>query len=331
MSEILSQPDPETSFPSAPVSCTNDAPASAAVLIHPDTETLITARNELLQRTLRPIPAEIPIESEYPIVLDPRHSDLSFCVTSVTGVSAHANLWPRKVIDASGSVIAHIGLIGNVATSEDVRGQGLMKQVMTQLSARALDQGLSHLLLWSDLLSFYQKLGFESLGSELRLTFGTQELEPLRHEHPVLPCQGAGLGPNDLARMMARRLRLGPTLDRTASEFAKILEIPGALLFVGLDDEANYAIVGKGYDMGGVIHEWAASSPEVLLSMIAQIGWVCDIVEIILLAPSTLPESWTEKLAPRAKISEKHPMAIAKRISDAPRLDDLFVWGLDAI
>ena len=331
MSEILSQPDPEISSSSSSVPRNEDAPATATVLIHPDTEILIAARNQLLQRTLRPVPAEIPIESEYPIVLDPKNSDLSFCVTGTNGVSAHANLWPRKVIDTSGSVIAHIGLIGNVATSEDVRGQGLMKQVMTQLSARALDQGLSHLLLWSDLLSFYQKLGFESLGSELRLTFGTQELEPLRHEFPVLPCQGAGLGPNDLARMMARRLRLGPTLNRTPGEFSKILEIPGALLFVGLDDEANYAVVGKGYDMGGVIHEWGASSPEVLLSMIAQIGWVCDISEIILLAPATLSESWTEKLVPHAKISEKHPMAIAKRLSDAPRLDDLFVWGLDAI
>ncbi len=46
-----------------------------------------------------------------------------------------------------------------------------MRILLGEVEAKARAQGAQAMILWSDLDSFYQKLGFKVFGEELRVTF----------------------------------------------------------------------------------------------------------------------------------------------------------------
>ena len=54
-------------------------------------------RSKLLQSTLREQKTYYNIDQEYPIVLDPKTNEFSFCIVdqSTDKLIAHANYWPR--------------------------------------------------------------------------------------------------------------------------------------------------------------------------------------------------------------------------------------------
>src|SRR4051794_28539742 len=121
-------------------------------VFHPDGRQ-VAARNRLLQRALRPEPAPFAIEREYPLVLGERGLGFSYCLGRGVDMVAHANLWPRTLVTGSGEV--QVGLVGNVATDERYRGQGVMRSLLLELKREAERLGLKALVLWSDLLEFY--------------------------------------------------------------------------------------------------------------------------------------------------------------------------------
>src|SRR5690606_5092783 len=86
-----------------------------------------------------------------------------------TRIVAHANLWPRTW--RTGQESFEVGLIGNVATSTQERGRGIGTELMRQLESLARRHNLKALILWSDLLKFYQNLGYHALGTEARYFF----------------------------------------------------------------------------------------------------------------------------------------------------------------
>ncbi len=294
------------------------------------------SRNRLLQAALRPEPAPYAIEREYPIVLSESNGRFSYCMGAGEEVVAHANLWPR-VMTGSGREI-RVGLVGNVATDARVRGQGLMSQMLDELKKIADEQDLKALVLWSDLLEFYQKQGFQSFGEERRYRLKAESLGSLGvRPKGFSRAKVSSLDEETAKMLLQRRLPVTTTLVRSAEEFKALLEIPGLDAFLrrqpgGAID--GYALLGKGIDMIGVIHEWGVETPEALLEAAACASHSTGFGEILVLAPAGLDASWHETLAKHASEVTSHGMALMW-VKDEPgvasMLSKSFIWGLDSI
>lgn len=312
-------------------------------VFHPSNAAQLAARDRLLQQALRPEPLTFSIASEYPLVLAPDVANRSYCfaLESDGAVLAHANLLPRTTAGRK------IGLIGNVATDEHWRGRGVMREVFGHLQQEAKRLDLAALFLWSDLHEFYQKLGFQSFGCEIRFTFSRKMLcTKLRQRPSFLPApQSRNL---HLAKaLLQARFPHHPTLDRSLDEHVRLLQIPMLELFVAPSTTSlagvsaavgGYLAMGKGFDMAGVVHEWGAPSPEYLLQGLADVLNMSQLDQIVLLSPGALQADWCQQLADVADTVENHPMALAcflDKETDAAQivkdLQSLFIWGLDSI
>jgi GNAT superfamily N-acetyltransferase len=303
-------------------------------LSHPETPAARTARNRLLQTTLRDARAPFAIAAEYPVVLGEDGARYSYCLEDGSALVAHANLWPRILKDVESGITLKVGLVGNVATDPGRRGEGLMRQLMAELAAAAKDAGLAALLLWSDLLEFYQKLGFQSYGAEDRYVFDVTSLPSSPGWRAVPEPTPARLG-----ALLATRLAVPATLARSPEEFALLRTVPAvemAVLGTGVETR-GYALMGKGMDMLNVVHEWGAPRASDLLAGLRHLGETRDYAEVMLLAPTTLADEWRQELGRAAREVTRHAMALGL-ILDGPHaeaarqvLPRAFVWGLDSI
>ena len=305
-------------------------PVTALSVFHPTTPHLLAARDRMLQGALRDGPLPFAIAAEYPLVLAPEAAALSYCLgDETTGeVAAHANLWPRSLAGT------RIGLVGNVATDERWRGQGLMRTLLTELRREAERTELEALVLWSDLLEFYQKQGFESFGRELRFQFAHDvQGEPTGTAYVPLPDDTAE---QVAAELLALRQPVGRTLERSVEEFAKLLTIPAMTVLGAVGDRGKlegYALLGKGADMVGVIHEWGAPTPDHLVSAVKAAAELAGYADILVLAPGDLPRDWQEALEAKAQKTTQHPVGLAWARTPEARaaLEEAFIWGLDSI
>jgi predicted N-acetyltransferase YhbS len=308
-------------------------------IFHPKRPLEFAARNKLLQAALRPDPAPFAIEREYPIVLAERESAFSYCVGDGDQVVAHANLWPRVLKDKVQGKDIRVGLVGNIATDEKFRGQGLMSQLLGELKKEADKQGLKALVLWSDLLEFYQKQGFQSFGEEHRYRLTASHLA-------TLPRSGLGfsrtkardLDEETVKALLSRRHPVTTTLGRSPEEFRALLAIPALDVYLSRaagGEVKGYALLGKGCDMVGVIHEWGVESPEDLVGAAARAAADTGYDDILILTPAGLPEAWHGPLARHAADVTKHGMALMWVKDEDPNLraalSQSFIWGLDSI
>ena len=304
---------------------------SALRIFHPTTTKLLFARDRLLQRSLREGPLPFGVAAEYPLVLAADAARWSYCLGDEAAgeVTAHANLWPRTLAGRK------IGLVGNVATDERSRGQGLMRTLLTELKGEAERLGLEALVLWSDLLEFYQKQGFESFGRELRYQFAADVKGARPPEAAYVPL------PDDTAAQVAAELLtlrqpVGQTLERTPAEFQQLLTIPALTVLGAVGDRGKlegFALLGKGADMVGVIHEWGAPSPDHLIEAVRAAAELTGYADILLLAPGDLPADWQEALAAKAQGVTEHAVGLAWTRTPAAKaaLASSFIWGLDSI
>lgn len=307
-------------------------------IFHPKRPLEFAARNKLLQAALRPDPSPFAIEREYPIVLAEREAALSYCVGDGDKVVAHANLWPRVMKDKVQGKDIQIGLVGNIATDERFRGQGLMSQLLETLKKEAEKKGLKALVLWSDLLEFYQKQGFQSFGEERRYRMTAQDLQRTRaHPASFSRTKSRDLSEETVKELLLRRFPVATTLGRSASEFKALLDIPALDVYLShsVDGQVSgYALLGKGCDMVGVIHEWGAESPEALVAAAAQAAKDTGYDDILVLAPAGLPHEWHAPLAGQSSEVTRHGMALMW-IKDEPGVKEAlagsFIWGLDSI
>lgn len=320
-------------------------------ILHPISENLLRSRNALLQKSMRPKPStfKIPfrIENEYPLVLGPNSSEHSYCMLrdedkETSHVVAHANLWPRVLKDQIQNQTFNVGLIGNVATDPECRGQGFMKTLFQELKVQAQNQKLAALILWSDLYQFYQNLGFLSQGHEWRFYFKSEVLAAkfarfrgfnLKEPH--------SLAQNDLTAILSSRYPVPITIERSIEEFKTLLNIPACRLFIKeqKDGKKSFGILGKGYDMMTFVHEWGASSPGELLACVSDIAEKTELQEIGLLAPQSLPQDWMNELRKHTTRVEKNCLCMMYVPKGSPiegqaleRWNDQgFIWGLDSI
>jgi hypothetical protein len=220
-----------------------------------------------------------------------------------------------------------VALIGNVATHTDYQGQGLMRRLMSYLWEHGQSLGVEACLLWSDLHEFYGKLGYHLVGSEQRAVFSAQKI--LAVDTTMSIEVHSDVTERELEMYLRLRPKVAKTLLRSAEEFRTLLRIPDMALLTS-EDHSGYALVGKGCDMGGVIHEWGAEDPSFLLScmqfLLRQTGWQ----QVMLLAPADISglSKWKE-LFSYGNV-QQHAAVLARNSTNLD-LSNLFVWGLDSI
>lgn len=307
-------------------------------IIHPQTTQDFQQRNKLLQKSLRETPALYPIEEEYPIVLNPLNNHLSFCVTENNQIIGHANLWPRYLYNQNNQTKIPVALIGNVATDEKYRGRGIMKFLFDHLSQTAEQQEIQHLILWSDLIQFYQKLGFTSFAREERFTFSKKSISvnPTKKDSiKIVDPQTVKL--DFLDKLQNTQIKTINSLIRSSEEFKKLLQIPDTTLLCHYSQNnlQAYAVLGKGYDMIGILHEWGARSVASILLIANYILENTEMDSIELLSPKTLNSDFISKLSEQSIQQESHAMAFIKKLTPQgiPQgvIDHTFIWGLDSI
>lgn len=305
-------------------------------VFHPHTASELRTRNELLQSALRSEPSSFDIAAEYPLVLGASGASFSYCSGGGDGIQAHANLWPRTLICPDTNGRYAVGLIGNVATAERFRGQGMMNALMTDIKRQAVDMGMEALLLWSDLLEFYQKLGFQSFGHECRWQFASRDLVVPRRQgwRQLPPDEARSLA----AAMLTCRFPVPMTLERSFEEFQALLTIPALKIFGYFDHSGTltgYLLEGRGADLVGVVHEWGSPDPDCLLTGIAVAAASAGLSQLTLLSPAKLPKSWYSSLRRHAVERALHPTGLAWYANDNPNiraaLDACFIWGMDSI
>jgi GNAT superfamily N-acetyltransferase len=307
-------------------------------IIHPHTTILQSRRDRLLQETMRPPQPVFEIAAEYPIVLSPENPHFSYCAVHGDDIKAHANLWPRRLYDQQQQKYFQVGLIGNVATDPRWQGHGIMKELFMRLHQEALKLGLDAMILWSDLRQFYQKLGFGSLGQELRIVFERESLNKLfkkQNTGQFLPHPPAELTPQSYDALLKLRYPTVATLERSIDEFKSLMKIPETHLYMQGEPPSAFAIIGKGYDMIGVVHEWGASAPDILMKGIRDVAEDQKFDDVILLCPNNLAPEWLAEFKKVAKDVQKHDMALACPLREDQKLKHAlaacFIWGLDSI
>lgn len=300
----------------------------------PTSTSALEQRDSFLTATLRDHPLKWSYRDEYPLVLSESAAQSSYCLFEQDTIVAHASLWPRQLVHASAQKIISVALVGNVSTHPDRRGQGLQLQLFAHLANLAASQDMKALVLWSDLLEFYQKLGFSSNGRELRFVLTRRErLKPT----PVRKCDAAKLTDHDLEAMMDLRPKLEWQLKRSTTEFRALLTIPQSLLFIRRSGHAitSWFIIGKGSDMAGVIHEWGAKSPRELTADLQSILAAYNLADLTILAPASAASTWLQELRTHATSVTEHPMALVRSLTGkneaAEALARGFIWGLDSI
>ena len=82
-------------------------------IVRPRESAEFRARDSLLEETLRSDGVPFPIASEYPLVLAEEGALYSYCLKESGDTVAHANLWPRQLINARGRPV----LSGSVRTA----------------------------------------------------------------------------------------------------------------------------------------------------------------------------------------------------------------------
>lgn len=299
-------------------------------------------RNDLLQESLREPNSEFLISEEYPIVLTKDQSEYSFGITipekkSSSRLVAHANLWPRVVVNQSKEPITKIGLVGNVATDESFRGQGIMQLLLEKIKAYAREQSLSMLILWSDLIDFYKKLGFTPFGQESRFYLDYRNFESDYDRQTSEIMTASHLTKNEISSLMNLRCQSRYTIERSSEEFQLLLSIPDTTLIVMRvgDHISGYGILGKGYDMIGVIHEWGATSPSILKKIIAHAFRRTGFSQLVLLTPQPAPLKIKNVLRSWAFEEVDHHLGLCCDLSgkgtECFNSEELFIWGLDSI
>jgi len=308
---------------------------SALTIANPATPTERSNRDSLLTASLRDSGITWDYASEYPLVLSGTGDQTSWCVFEGTNIVAHANLWIRDLTRLADQKSIQIGLIGNVATGAEHRGRGIMSSLMSHLEKTAQSQNLKALVLWSDLLEFYQTLGFTSIGRELRFRISRDDR---RRSTGITAVSRDSLSDDDLVTMLKHRPRMDWTLERAADEFRALLGIPDTNLFIrrkGLRIQ-SWMLIGKGADMRGIIHEWGSLSADELMADVQSILHTHDIPELTLLTPGNLHHHWVSPLKLRSNGYTEHPMALGKSIGihggeAIQALARGFIWGLDSI
>ena len=275
------------------------------------------------------------LQAEYPVSMSPRDLRGHFAWFVAGQPVAHAMLHEIEVCARGRSLRA--GLIGNVYTAPEWRGQGLAQRCVGACIASAQARGLPIAMLWSEPRALYARLGFTPGGSERRIVLTGDAI-------------ARASAANSAPEVDAARESDFPVLERLyAAKPAHVARAPGALAKLARGPEVAlrvarngsepiaYAACGRGDDLRGVIHEWAGDAE-------GELGCIAALHEHFgaqLLLASSEPEPAAERLIAAGAAATLTPLALV-RVLDEPALAraigtaelaawPLYVWGFDSI
>jgi GNAT superfamily N-acetyltransferase len=208
----------------------------------------------------RPLPAD----EEFALLLAPRNRERVLFGCAPDGRAVCAAAWAPFEFRLPGAVApAKVAGLGLIVTDEGFRQQGYSRLLQQQIEARAIVEGCLIAVLWSDLLSFYQRLGYTIGGREFEWQAEGEALARLGHRlNDEKVRAGWELRPLEAAHLPAvlelyARQGLGPR--REASSFAPALLWPNSWSWGafrhGAAHPAAYAIMGKARDLRDTVHE----------------------------------------------------------------------------
>ncbi|MFT5197890.1 MAG: putative N-acetyltransferase YhbS, partial [Planctomycetota bacterium] len=199
------------------------------------------------------------LASEYPLVFDPSFQGSLVGLEVDDNVVSACAILPRDLI--FNGWLLKVGMIGSVATSEGNRGKGYAGQLLRLAEKNLLCEGAVITMLWADEASFYEKKGYIPVGCEVDYALMVSDAHKLPFSDGV-----RWIETSDYAQIHALYARHSHRVDRTLAETSTLLQGPE---IAGLVREENgevvsYALMGRGHDLQGVVHEWGGQAVHVL-------------------------------------------------------------------
>ena len=215
---------------------------------------------ELMSQALR---GKSGFEHEYPTVFGERPRGRVVTWKEAGRTSSACAFLVRDLRCPEGDV--RLGLIGSVATAEDQRGRGFATRVLEGAESELASRGCLASLLWADDEAFYATRGYTRVGAEEDFM-----LDRLLRPHLPSPKRVRPARKSDAAAIHALYRSHSRRALRSSGETAELLAGPGMRVLVhdgprGVD---AYTCLGRGGDLGAVVHEWGGAT-ESLLACIA--------------------------------------------------------------
>jgi hypothetical protein len=125
---------------------------------------------------------------------------------------------------------------------------------------------------------------------------------------------------------------------RSPESFIELLSIPLCELVITRDENKNilaYAVIGKGYDMFKVVHEWGFTTGSAFLECIDFIFRNHQLEEVMIIGPESSQMDLRAIFEGHILHIESHKMVFVKPLikEKIKTLDwnQAFIWGLDSI
>lgn len=223
-----------------------------------------------LSTSLRPNDPE-RLRQEYPQVFEPSSGALFVTEFENGKPLAHATLLPVALRLEASQIDA--ALISHVFTAPEARGEGRASRVLAAAHDVARNLGLGLGLLWSESGRLYERHGYAPAGEErllaIDLDLVRRALETATRadaQASILALEIGPPGPTDWAAIA--RLRdtrsTGVILDRdTVNASAAIPDLTTRVARRN-GELVGFAMLGRGDDFRGVIHEWAGETGAVI-------------------------------------------------------------------
>ncbi len=276
-------------------------------------EALLAWLNHGLRNT-----GERRLEAEFPTALFSQNPsqdlDKHVLVRSNGRFASHA-LVHTIPVEAVGQRI-ELGMIGMVYTDPTLRGRGAARIAIERAIEQMKERGTALAILWSDLDSFYERLGFDRAGVENFYLLDAERCRSARTENlDAMDVRKAA--PTDwqsLERLYAakpsRHLRAAGDLERLAAapDCETLVAVRAGVLVA-------YAAMGRGDDLTGVVHDWAGDPA----GLVACLNQFSQSRKEITLLEGPVHETATRPL--RAAGARPHPGSLGlMRILDVEQL-----------
>lgn len=197
------------------------------------------------------------LEDEYPLVFSSDRREQLLVLRNQDRIQAGLGSLIRD-IEIEKNTYMRALFIGSVVTDPEFRNRGLQRALFHAVEEYAERAGVDALVLWSNQLDFYQKLGFSLAG--LQASWTTSVNAPIGIAKQVVnvrPSSEVEFSEKWFKAFDQKRFRVSRTYD----EMKVLWQIPEMKI---ASTENAYALYGKGEDFHHVIHEWAGPSEDVL-------------------------------------------------------------------
>lgn len=228
---------------------------------------------------------------------------------------SHAAVQTVSLADPTGDTRA--GLIGAVATAPEARGRGLASRLLSAAIARAREQGVDALLLWSEPRGLYERLGFRPAG---------HQREVLIRARPT----GRPAGVKDIVSIHHLHEQKPYRVRRTLQDTALLLSVSGmstTVLERG-NEVVAYVCCGKGADFPNWWHEMGGTDRDVAQLLIGSKEAPNPDVSTLLLPPY---RSALEQLIGDSVVRTRKTTCALRLALTSAGEREFFIDGLDSI